>query len=74
MLLMMIMNEEYEIRGSHSSKDVDVSLLGCNAMRTCRSIPTYLPPQYVPLKCWYLDISTHGITTQKSNVSNKRRN
>jgi hypothetical protein len=31
----------YEIRGSHTSKDVDVGLLGCDATWTCRWIPTF---------------------------------
>jgi hypothetical protein len=37
-----------EIWGSHGGKDVDVVLLGCNAVWTCRQIPTFrrniLPP------------------------------
>jgi hypothetical protein len=34
-------NREAEIRGFHKDKDVDVVILSCNAMCTCKNTPTF---------------------------------
>jgi hypothetical protein len=68
-----------EIWGSHGGEDVDVGLLGCNAVWTCRYIPTFRRDilslsspwrwrQYVPPKRWYIPTSPHGVTTKKTNM------
>jgi hypothetical protein len=36
-----VTRKKYEISGSHSGEDVNVGLLGCNTMWTCRQIPTF---------------------------------
>jgi hypothetical protein len=52
----------YEILGSHNAEDVDVGLLGCNALEmevVCSS------------ERWYLPTSSHIVTTQKLNIEKK---
>jgi hypothetical protein len=35
---LFLFHVKYDIRGSHGGEDVDVGLLGCNAMWTCRKV------------------------------------
>jgi hypothetical protein len=62
-------SQRNEIWGSHGGEDVDVGLLGCNA------VWNILPPfsawkwiQYVSPKRWYMHTSSHGVTSQKPNI------
>jgi hypothetical protein len=54
----------FEIWGSHGGEDVDVALVGCNAMWT-----GWRWRQYVHPKRWYLPISQHCVTVQ-NNIGN----
>jgi hypothetical protein len=38
----------YEISGSHGGEDVDVGLLGCDAVWNCRWIPTFRKNIVIP--------------------------
>lgn len=61
-----------DIWDSHIGEDVDVGLLTCDAMYTCRKIPTFRETYCLHLQgSSVLSASPHGITLQKTNISNK---